>query len=200
MQVSPGWLYCPQYPGYLIVNFRPLETPYLACCSGLYKIWLAYTWKPKFNAKCWLSCSFEKLFASWPKVWSISLFTIYIQSFDIWKFQFMQLYCSRTQNTLGDWNTFFKSLHFIFSFMAILCHVTRLLNMKISAFYCNRFLPAGWKPVLGKQRRESLTRPSFFLYFWEIRQKRIHWPGSQPALRLYNSYNLCPCARPAHVG
>ena len=48
----------------------------------------------------------------------------------------------------------------------------------------------------------SLTRPSFFLYFREIRNKRSHWPqwpGGQSAPRLYNCYNLCPCARPAHV-
>ena len=51
---------------------------------------------------------------------------------------------------------------------------------------------------------KSLMRPSILLvmYFqvWEIRKKRSHWPGSQPAPRLYNRYNLCPCARPAHVG
>ena len=42
-------------------------------------------------------------------------------------------------------------------------------------------------------------RPSFFLYFWEIRKKQSSWPGGQSAQRLYNCYNLCPCARPAHV-
>ena len=47
---------------------------------------------------------------------------------------------------------------------------------------------------------KSLTRPSFFLYFREIRKKRSHRPGGQSAPRLYNRYNHCPCARPAHVG
>ena len=51
---------------------------------------------------------------------------------------------------------------------------------------------------------KSFTRPSFFLYFWEIKKKRSHWPGGQsdPSQipRLYNCYNLCPCARRAHVG
>ena len=46
---------------------------------------------------------------------------------------------------------------------------------------------------------KSLTRPSFFLYFREIRKKLSH-PCGQSAQRLYNRYNLCPCARPAHVG
>ena len=54
------------------------------------------------------------------------------------------------------------------------------------------------------QRREpckSLWQGlSFFLYFREITNKRSHWPGGQSAPRLYNSYNLCSCARPAHVG
>ena len=36
--------------------------------------------------------------------------------------------------------------------------------------------------------------------FEKIRNKRSHWPGSQPAPRLYNRNNLCPCARPAYVG
>ena len=53
-----------------------------------------------------------------------------------------------------------------------------------------------WASVLEK----SLTRPLFFLYFQDIRNKRSHWPGGQSAPRLYNSYNLCPCARLAHVG
>ena len=48
--------------------------------------------------------------------------------------------------------------------------------------------------------KKSLMRPSFFLYFREIRKKQSHWPGGQSAPRLYNRYNLCPCARPAHVG
>ena len=48
--------------------------------------------------------------------------------------------------------------------------------------------------------KKSLTRPLPFLYFREIRKKRSHWPGGQSDLRLYNSYNLCPLARPAHVG
>ena len=43
-------------------------------------------------------------------------------------------------------------------------------------------------------------RPSFFLYFREFRKTRSHGPGSQSAPRLYNRYNLCQCARPAHVG
>ena len=49
---------------------------------------------------------------------------------------------------------------------------------------------------------KPLMRPLFFLYFGEIRpgNKGIHWPGSQSAHRLYNLYNLCPCARPSHVG
>ena len=34
----------------------------------------------------------------------------------------------------------------------------------------------------------------------EIRKKQSQWPGSQSAPRLYNGYNLCLCARPAHVG
>ena len=42
--------------------------------------------------------------------------------------------------------------------------------------------------------KKSLTRPSFFLYFREIRKKQSHWPGSQSALRLYNCFNLCPCS------
>ena len=53
---------------------------------------------------------------------------------------------------------------------------------------------------LGWALEESRTRPSFFLYFREVRNKRSHWPGGQSAPRLYNRYNLCPCARPAHVG
>ena len=51
--------------------------------------------------------------------------------------------------------------------------------------------------------KKSLMRPSFFsiiVYFREIRNKLSHWPGCQSAQRLYNSYNLCPCARPSHVG
>ena len=47
---------------------------------------------------------------------------------------------------------------------------------------------------------KSLTSPLFFLYFREIRNKRSHWPGGQSAQKLYNCYNLCPCARHAHVG
>ena len=47
---------------------------------------------------------------------------------------------------------------------------------------------------------KSLTRPSLFLYFREIRKKRSHWPDGQSAPWLYNRYNLCLCARPAHVG
>ena len=47
---------------------------------------------------------------------------------------------------------------------------------------------------------KSLMRPSFFLYLQEIRKKRRHWYGCQSALRLYNRHNLCPCARPAHMG
>ena len=39
-----------------------------------------------------------------------------------------------------------------------------------------------------------------FLYFREIRKKRSYRPGGQSAPRLYNRYNHCPCARPAHVG
>ena len=54
--------------------------------------------------------------------------------------------------------------------------------------------------VKGMDFRKSLTRPSFFLYFREIRNKQSHWPGGQSAPKLYNLYNLCPCARPAHVG
>ena len=38
-----------------------------------------------------------------------------------------------------------------------------------------------------------------FSVFWRIRNKWSHWPGGQSAPRLYNHYNLCPCARPAHV-
>ena len=37
---------------------------------------------------------------------------------------------------------------------------------------------------------KSLARPLFFRYFREVRKKRSHWPGSQSAQRLYNSYNL----------
>ena len=40
-------------------------------------------------------------------------------------------------------------------------------------------------------------RPSCFLYFREIWNKQSHMPGSHSAQRHYNSYNLCPCARPA---
>ena len=43
---------------------------------------------------------------------------------------------------------------------------------------------------------KSLTRPSLFLYFREIRNKLSHWPGSQSAPRLYNHYNLYLCAMP----
>ena len=43
-------------------------------------------------------------------------------------------------------------------------------------------------------------RLSFFLYFRETMKKRSHLPGGQSTPRLYNRYNLCPCARPAHVG
>ena len=43
-------------------------------------------------------------------------------------------------------------------------------------------------------------RPSFFLHFQEIRKKWSHWPGGQSTPRRYNYYNLCPCARPSHVG
>ena len=55
----------------------------------------------------------------------------------------------------------------------------------------------------------GMTRMSFrkvsheafvFLYFREIRKNRSHRPGGQSAPRLCNRYNLCPCARPAHVG
>ena len=50
----------------------------------------------------------------------------------------------------------------------------------------------------------SLKKVSYeafvFLYFREIRKKRSQWPGGQSAQRLNNSYNLCPFARPAHVG
>ena len=42
----------------------------------------------------------------------------------------------------------------------------------------------------------SLMRPSFFLYSRAIRKNPSHWPGGQWALRLYSSYNLCPCASP----
>ena len=56
------------------------------------------------------------------------------------------------------------------------------------------------KSVWGMSLEKSLMRPSFFLYFRKIRNKRSHWPGGQLAPRLYNCYNLCPCARPAHVG
>ena len=59
---------------------------------------------------------------------------------------------------------------------------------------CTAFQSRAW--TLGK----SLKRPSCFLYFREIRNKQRHWPGGQSALRLYNSYDLCPSARPAHVG
>ena len=48
--------------------------------------------------------------------------------------------------------------------------------------------------------KKSLMRPSFFLHFQEIRKKWSHWPGGQSAPRFYNYYNLCPCARPSHVG
>ena len=48
--------------------------------------------------------------------------------------------------------------------------------------------------------KKSLMRPSFLLYFWEVRKKRSHWPGCQSAPSFYNSYNFCPCARHAHVG
>ena len=63
----------------------------------------------------------------------------------------------------------------------------------------------GWIWFTWAQRwawalEKSLMRPSFFPYFRETRKKRSHWPGGQSAQRLYNSYNLCPCARPAHVG
>ena len=47
---------------------------------------------------------------------------------------------------------------------------------------------------------KSFTKPSFFLYFREIRNKRSNWPGGQSAPRHYNSYNLCLCAKPAYVG
>ena len=40
-------------------------------------------------------------------------------------------------------------------------------------------------------------RPSFFLYFPEIRNKRSNWSGAQSGPRLYDCYNLCPCPRPA---
>ena len=46
----------------------------------------------------------------------------------------------------------------------------------------------------------SGSRAVFFLIFREIRKKRSHWLGGQSAPRLYNRYNLCPCAKPAHVG
>ena len=45
-----------------------------------------------------------------------------------------------------------------------------------------------------------LIRPSFFLYFREIRNKWSHWPGGQSAPRLYYCFNLCSCARPTNVG
>ena len=48
--------------------------------------------------------------------------------------------------------------------------------------------------------KKNLYRPSFFLYFREIRKKRSHWPDDLSASRLYNRNYLCPCARPALVG
>ena len=62
-------------------------------------------------------------------------------------------------------------------------------------------LPFGYSSLPGAWAlKKSWTRPLLFLYFREIRKKRSHWPGGQSDLRLYNSYNLCPLARPAHVG
>ena len=60
-------------------------------------------------------------------------------------------------------------------------------------------LPRGWGQWALKR---SLMKPLYFLYFWDLRNKRSHWTGRccQPAPRLYNSYNLCPCARPTQVG
>ena len=57
-----------------------------------------------------------------------------------------------------------------------------------------------WKAPGAWALKKSLTRPFFSLYFREIRNKRSHRPGGRSAPRLNNIYNLCPCARPAHVG
>ena len=65
-----------------------------------------------------------------------------------------------------------------------------------------QFLNPGWAACLCTKQsgawalEKSLTRPSFFLYFREIRKKGSHWPGGQSAPRLYNRCNLCPCAGP----
>ena len=42
---------------------------------------------------------------------------------------------------------------------------------------------------------KSLLWGLCFSVFWEIRNKQNHRPCSQSALRLYNSYNLCPCTQ-----
>ena len=56
------------------------------------------------------------------------------------------------------------------------------------------------KPVLGMSLRKVSFEAFIFSVFREIRNKLSNWPGGQSAQRLYNSYNLCPCARPANVG
>ena len=61
-------------------------------------------------------------------------------------------------------------------------------------------LPAA--AVQGMNLRKVSDEAFVFSVLGEIKKKWSHWPGgpSQSAPRLYNRYNLCPCARPAHVG
>ena len=42
-----------------------------------------------------------------------------------------------------------------------------------------------WSQSWAWALKKSPIRPSFFLYFREIRGKRSHWPGGQSDLRLY---------------
>ena len=101
-----------------------------------------------------------------------------------------------------------ETLQVIYSFFSKLTR-THGLVVKVSHSLsgCSGLIPAlSWNSLPSSPGpwawalEKSLMRPSFFLYFREIRKKRSHWPGGQSAPRLYNSYNLCPCARPAHVG
>ena len=60
-----------------------------------------------------------------------------------------------------------------------------------------------WRPwQSGAWASENSLRSLRFSCIFEKSgpwNKRSHWPCGQSAPRLYNSYNLCPCAKPAHV-
>ena len=72
--------------------------------------------------------------------------------------------------------------------------LTWLSHCCLSLQYC-------WvTPCRGVSPKNVSDEAFVFFVFSRNQEKWSHWPGSQSTPRLHNCYNLCPCARPSHMG